>query len=277
MSTRHTVRRLEHTRRAPAEPIAPPPDIDGDQLAREVTQSFRDELSKYYRFRQAEPNWLNPASPTVDWELDDIRSKPPEQVTFRDLDRLAKADPAESAAQWRAIQAAARDDLDRGWLAARAVEYQGGSAWERACFLAVRDRLRQAWRPRTDAEAMLIDEMAQYEVVRLWWVGVLGVRSRDPFVLANHKAQCVKTNERTQTAVGATVEAGRMIERLQRLSQNAARLLVHLRRGHSTVVFQKSGQVNIGVGQQLNVGPVADGTGSGPLERSSGPCGGPGL
>jgi len=138
----------------------------------------------------------------------------------------------------------------------------GGSAWERACFLAVRDRLRRAWQPRNDGEAMLLDEMAQYELVRLWWIGVLAMRSRDPFTVTHRRALGDRSEERKLSTAEATVEAGRMVERLQRLYQNAVRLLVNLRRGKATVVYQRTGQVNVGVGQQMNVGTVAGETGS---------------
>ena len=268
MTTRPNLNRLERGLRAlnPAGPNGDAGEPDADQLAREVARAFADELARYRRLREAEPERLHPADPPTDLERDALRTTPPEQVTFAHLDRLARTDPSEAAVQWEAVKAAARADLDRGWLAARAVEYQGGSAWERACFLAVRDRLRRAWRPRTDAEALLIDEMAQYEVVRQWWVGVLAMRSRDPLTLTHRKAQADRTDERRQTAVEATAEAGRMVERLQRLYQNAVRLLLSLRRGKATVVYQRTGQVNVGVGQQMNVGapaggPAVDGVG----------------
>ena len=106
----------------PAIPADPPPEPDGDQLAREAAAAFADELARYRRLHEAEPERLNPADPPEDWELDGLRSRPPDQVTFRDLGRLARVDPAEFAARWEAVKAAARADLDRGWLAARAVE-----------------------------------------------------------------------------------------------------------------------------------------------------------
>jgi hypothetical protein len=109
---------------------------------------------------------------------------------------------------------------------------------------------------------MLLDEMAQYELVRLWWVGVLSMRSRDPFTVTHRRAHGDRSEERRLSAAEATVEAGRMVERLQRLYQNAVRLLVHLRRGKATVVYQRTGQVNVGVGQQMNVGAVVGETGS---------------
>jgi hypothetical protein len=271
VSRRPALDRIERGVRArdaatPADPAAEPA---ADQLAREVTEAFAVELARYNRLRAAQPELLHPADPPDGWELNALRDQPPDQVTFADIDRLARADPAQAAARWEAVKATARADLDRGWLAARALAYLGGSAWERACFLAVRDRLRQAWRPRTGAEALLVDEMAQYEVVRQWWIGVLGMRSRDPMTVTHRKFRGEGEEDRRQSAAEATVEAGRMVERLQRLYQNAVRLLIALRRGHPTVVFQRSGQVNVGVGQQLNVGPVAGATSpeaDGPVE-----------
>jgi hypothetical protein len=243
--------------RAVPDPVEPPPDIDGDQLAREVTRAFTDELARYERLRAAEPERLDPSEAPDGHELDSIRTKLPEEVSFGNLHRLAAADPEAAAAQWEVVKATARDDLARGWLAARALEYQGGSAWDRAGFLAERDRLRRAWQPRNGAEALLVDQMAQYEVLRLWWVGVLALRSRDPFTLAHRKARAFDDDERRQSAAEATAEAGRMVGLFQGLFEKAVRLLVSLRRGPRAAVIQNSGQVNIGVEQQVNVIPMA--------------------
>jgi hypothetical protein len=270
MSPKPNLGRLERGVRALAPPAPDPAaDLDPDQLAREVARAFADELAQYRRLQPTEPERLNPADPPADWELTAVRTKPPDQVTFADLERLARTDPAEATARWEEVKAGARRDLDRGWAAARAVEYLGGSAWERACFLAVRDRLRRAWRPRNDGEAMLLDEMAQYELVRQWWVGVLSLRSRDPATITRRRPQGDRGDDRRQSAAEATAEAGRMVERLQRLYQNAVRLLLSLRRGKATVVYQRTGQVNVGVGQQMNVGTPAE-----PEARSEGDAGG---
>jgi hypothetical protein len=110
---------------------------------------------------------------------------------------------------------------------------------------------------------MLLDEMAQYELVRQWWVGVLSLRSREPATITRRRTQGDRGDDRRQSAAEATAEAGRMVERLQRLYQNAVRLLLSLRRGKATVVYQRTGQVNVGVGQQMNVGAAG-----GPADRS---------
>jgi hypothetical protein len=255
MTTRSAIARVERNRaHVPAVPDPPPVESDGRQLARETTQAYLDELERYRRVRAAEPERLDPDVPPEWWELDAIRAKPPSKVTFNDLERLSRVNPAAVPPAWAAVEAAARDDLDGGWLAARALEHEGGRAWDRACFFAVRDRLRRAWLPRSAAEALLIDEIAQYEWLRQQWVAILATRTRDPAALARRKAQEAHLGERYQSAAEATVEAGRMVALFRRLYQDAVRQLLSVRRGGSKVaVFGGSGPVNVTAGPQLNV------------------------
>jgi len=154
-------------------------------------------------------------------------------------------------------------------LAARALEELGGSAWDRACFGAVRRRLRDAWPPRNAGEAMLIDEMAQYETMRRHWVSILSTMSRQPQTIVRLlRRDSRSTEERTQHAAQSTMEAARMVERLQRMYQNALRTLLGLRRGRAPFIVQRSGQVNVAMGPQLNIGSAtADPPGGGPETR----------
>ena len=91
MSNRPNLGRLERRVQAlaPADP-ATATEPDADQLAREVAQAFADELALYRRLLPNQPELLNPADRPDDWELSAIRDKPPDQVTFADLDRLAR-------------------------------------------------------------------------------------------------------------------------------------------------------------------------------------------
>jgi hypothetical protein len=136
------------------------------------------------------------------------------------------------------------------------------SAWDRACFFAVRDRLRRAWQPRTDAEALLLDEIAQYELVRREWVRILSWLSRHPKTVDGYQRNGDYVEERDRRTIGAvqaTAEAARMVERLQRLQQAAVRTLLGLRRTRAAVTVRNTGPVNVALGPQLNVaGPPAD-------------------
>jgi hypothetical protein len=227
---------------------------DGDQLAREVVQAYADELRRYRHLKDREPERLDPAERPDDWDVKIVREQPPEKVSFFDVEKLSRIDPAQGEALWLQVKEAARRDLDSGWLAGRALEYLGGSAWERACFLAIRDRLRRAWKPRNDCESMLVDEIAQYEMLRLQWLAVFSMRSRDPETLLQRKRLSDSSeSERRLTAHEQTAEAARMVEHIQRLHQNAIRTLLSMRRGKKPTVFQRADQLNVALGPQLNV------------------------
>jgi hypothetical protein len=257
------VRELSEDPPDPA-PLPPAePDADAHQLAREAAQAFADQLARF-RTAKARDKPSDPAVAPDDWDLRLIRQQAPEDFTFFDIERLARHDPAEAAARWEEVKAAARRDLDSGWLAGRALEYQGGSAWDRACFLAVRDRLRRAWQPRTDVEALLLDEIAQYELVRREWVRILSYLSRHPRTVIGYQTNGEYVRDRDHRTIGAvqaTAEAARMVERMQRLQQAAVRTLLNLRRTRATVTVRNTGPVNVALGPQVNVAgprPPAD-------------------
>ena len=267
MNPNHAVVRLERSARVPAAeppPPAPPPEHDADQLAREAARALAEEFDRYHQALLAKQNYPNPADRPSDWETQRLQNSPPEDFSFSDFERLARADPALATARWEQVKAAARRDVVTGWAAARALTALGGDAWGRAGFMALRDRLRQAWHPRHAAEALLIDEIAQYELLRRQWVHLLSYLSHSPFTLTDlvRSAQPDRKekNPSVAGAVKATVEASRMIDRLQRLTQNAIRTLLNLRRARGSVTVQNSGLMNLNVGpQQVNVGGAGPG------------------
>jgi hypothetical protein len=241
-------------------PALPPPAVEAEEVVRELARAFTADLEQYRRGRGLAAERPDPAEPPPAWLVESILAAPPETVTFADLDRLTRADPATAAQRWMDVLAAARRDVAGGWHAARAVEPQGGSAWERAVFLAVREALHRAWPPRHDGEALLLDEMAQYEVLRRAWLGVLALHSGDPAALPARRRRGEADEPRRLTAAEPTAEAVRMVERLQRLFQAALRLFLAQRRRRVPLVFHGSGPVNVAVGRQLNMtatGPVS--------------------
>jgi hypothetical protein len=234
-------------------PTEPEPEREGRELARELVQAFEEEWHKYRRIREKEPDWPDPAQPPPDWQLENIRKKPAEKIDFFDLERLARVDPAEAATRWQQVKDTARHDLAGGEHAARALEFMGGNAWERACFMVLREQLHAAWRPSNAGEALLLDEMAQYELTRRKWIGIVSMRSQEPATLLSHARRGDRAEPRRQDSAEATQEAMRMVERLQRLYHNALRMLLSLRRGKAQVIVRKAGQVNLSAGPQLNV------------------------
>lgn len=239
-------------------PAAPAPEVEASQLAREAIQAFKEELETYRRLKDREPNRDDPKE-TPNWRVESILEQPPENFSFFDFEFLSRVDPAQAMARWEEVKAAARTDLQIGYTAARALEYQGGSAWERANYLAIRERLFQAWSPRHPGEAMLLEEMAQYEMIRLQWVRIISLWSRDPRIqLSLQMPDYQRVEKRDLTAAQANLEAIRMVERLQRLYQNALRTLLNSRRSKSAFIVQRSGQVNVALGAQVNGCVTAD-------------------
>jgi hypothetical protein len=203
-------------------PTAPAIGNDVEVLARELSRTFTDELWKYRNARDAQMNLFDPMDVSFEKCLETIREKSPDAITFHEIECLSRKHPEEALARWEEVKAAARQDLTSGWQAARGVS---GEAWGRACFLAIRKEFRQLWPPRNGVEAMLLDEIAQYEMLRRKMVDRLTSGS------------WVGNAERGKE-YSATVEMGKMIDRLQRLIHYAMRTLFTIRRAQRPVTHR---------------------------------------
>jgi hypothetical protein len=262
---RNSVTRMEQgvrTRRSAdtTSPAEVTPQSDADLLAREAARVFAEQLAW---FKKTKDDLFDPNLAPTEHYLARITAGPPEDFSFDDFEQLTKTDPARALKRWDEVKAAARRELDSGWRAARTIEGMDPNAWQRALFLAVRDRLRETWQPRTDAEALLVDEIAQYEMIREQWVKSLAHMSREQEAIYDlkHRRDDLKDRDikRNISALEATREATNMVERVQRLQQNAIRTLLSLRRTKATFTVRNTGSVNVALGPQLNVaGPPAD-------------------
>jgi len=244
------IRKKNRNQRAESPPeIATPQAAEGDAraLAREMIVAFVNELKKY---RKLASDQGATAEQPAEEQIKSILELPPHMVTFDDLEELSRVDSARAFTRWVEMRTAARDDLISGRLASYAVEEAGGTAWERAMFLAIREELYRAWSPRHAGEAMLLDEMAQYESIRLKWVSIISRWSRDPRIQHSlRNREFLGNKKREISAAEANIEAIRMIERLQKLYQRSLRTLLDSRRGKSAFIVQKAKQMNVAIGQ----------------------------
>jgi hypothetical protein len=224
------------------------------ELAREMHRAVKNELERLHHSGEELSGRPDPRKPLPDHYLKYLEDSPPEQISFFDLERIASVDPALMLARWEKVKQTACENLAGGWMNARALEFMGGSAWERACFAAIRQSLRRAWPPRNDGEALLIDQMAQYELMRQNWVGILSLKSRQPQTITSMESKQIRgDSSRKATAIEATLEAVRMVERLQRLYDSALRTLMSLRRVKTPPIYGPVGQVNVAAGPQINI------------------------
>jgi hypothetical protein len=204
-------------------PSAPAAGSDAAVLARELSQAFTEQLWQFRKARDGEMSLFD--FKDVSWEkiLQTMRDKSPDKITFHELEVLSREHPDAALARWEEVKAAARLDLANGWQAARGVS---GNAWERACFLAIREQFHLLWPPRNGVEAMLLDEIAQYEMLRREMVDRL---ARGSWIGDDHRGK----------QYAATVEMGRMVERLQRMIHDALRTLMNIRRAQAPPVVQR--------------------------------------
>lgn len=246
-------------------PVTPPPDqllmppspvpSEASALAREMAAAYRG-LLEYYRdqYQLAPPAALAKAELSFRPEYaDDLLRGPADQVTWHGLAHLAEHRPELAQRCWERVQREARDELRSGHRAAKAMEGYYSHPWRRAQFLAVREDLAEAWRPRNGVELQLIDTMAQAQTAILFWQEQLTDYSR---MEVNTRQRDVKESGRWSpprvSEAQAIEQAAAMVDRFNKIFLRTLRALRDLRRYAPAVIVQNAGQVNVG-GQQVNV------------------------
>jgi len=235
--------------------VAAPDKSEARMVAREMATAYRSSVEYHKKTlnvpaHEAVAKAEEPCSLDREWRILDC---PAEEVSWADLEELARKRPERALLRWEEVKQAAREELQCGHRAAQAVEGYGSSVWQRAEFLAIREELAQEWQPRNGIERQLIDTMAQAQTAMLFWQKLLMLRAsvepmRDGRNLNEHGAwapPCVSDHQ-------ALEQAGAMVERFNRMFLRALRVLRDLRRHSTPVVVRKAGQVNVGR-QQVNV------------------------
>jgi hypothetical protein len=232
-----------------------PPASEAGPLAAEVAAAFGRMAGHYRNVYGQAPDEAR-ASALAGSEhpayVEHLFNGPPDQVSWHDLDELSRRDPALALRRWDAVKQAAREEVATGFRAAAALEGYDSCCWGRARFLAVRTMLGEAWRARDAQEWMLIDQMAQWQVL-LWRCqetmnayAVMAARG------CKRDTQGGEPELPRLSWAEAQERAAREAERLHRLYLRTLRALRDHRRMRTPVVVRRAGQVNIGQ-QQVNV------------------------
>jgi hypothetical protein len=251
-------RELADLRRAVRDEAALPPSLpaadESVPLACELAADFGARLKGYREAWGLSPEEalarVGEAHPA---DEERILHAPPDQVEWLDLERLARRDPELARRLWEEVKQAARQELQSGHRAARALEPLS-DCWARARFLAIRDDLATALRPRNGLERQLIDMLTQAQTMLLLWqenlvaMTLLAARARkpDPDRPGHPLGRRLSEAEMTD-------EAATMVERWHGAFLRTLKALRDLRRYAPTVIVRSAGQVNVG-GQQVNVG-----------------------
>jgi len=233
-----------------------PTDIaEADPLAVELARSFGQMVS-FYRHQlemsgpeaDARARGADDPPDEAAADLARIRARPPDQVSWFDLNRVADRDPEALAEVWRALKAAARDELHSGHRTARALDWDG-RPWDRARFLAIRDSFRADYRPGPGIEAALVDLAAEAFGDYLAWSEQLHMQAGTEAVIErNDLDRHGKWKPQRIFSADAMAESARMAERAHTRFLRTVATLGDLRRTGPVYV----GQVNIAP-QQVNI------------------------
>ncbi len=194
------------------------------------------------------------ADDTPDQAADDlarIRARPPDQVSWFDLNRVVDRDPEAFTELWQDLKAAARDELASGHRTAQALDWDG-RPWDRARFLAIRDSFRADYQPRPGIEAALVDLAAEAYGDYLAWSEQLHMQAVTEADIERHDiARTGKWKPQRIGSAEAMEQSARMAERAHLRFLRTVAALGNLRRSGPVYVGQ-AGQVNIAP-QQVNI------------------------
>ena len=110
--------------------------------------------------------------------IERIRAAPPDQVSWLDLQILAKHSPELAVQRWQEVKQAARNELKSGHRAASVVASPAGTlCWGKARYLALRAELLEGWQPRNSVERLLLDTLMQLQGQYENWFQVLTSRT----------------------------------------------------------------------------------------------------
>ena len=152
---------------------------EAEVLAREMASAF-GRMVLYYQehygltAEEARKRAYSPPSPEREKRLQEM---PADQVSWHDLNEVAKTDPERSLRAWETVKAAALNELRTGHRAAEMMEPAGSHCWRRARFLAIRNDLAAEWQPCNGIERQLIDTMAQAQESYFHWLTTLTSRA----------------------------------------------------------------------------------------------------
>jgi hypothetical protein len=172
------------------------------------------------------------------------RPRPPEVLSWTDVNQLCSNDPAAFSQKWEEMLKGARAELRDGTRSVATLsDVCATSPWRLARFFAVREELSADWLPQNGVERLLVDDLAQSYT--------LSVFCRE--IVAALIAQFQSTSRRglggeEPPPPGDPEEleqAMQMLERHHAMYVRTLKALQDARRARPAVVVGRAGQVNV--------------------------------
>jgi hypothetical protein len=178
-------------------------------------------------------------------DLARIRDRPPDQVSWFDLNRLVERDPAAMDVVWEDIKEAAYRELVSGQRTAKALTWDS-RPWERARFLAIRESLRGEPPPQPGIETALVDLAAEAYADYLEWTEHLHMQAGTEVQSEKQILEHDGAWRPMRLSYAEAIEhSSTMAERAHRRFLRTVAALGQLRQTAPVYVAQ-AGQVNIG-------------------------------
>ncbi|HZV05263.1 MAG TPA: hypothetical protein VE999_09295, partial [Gemmataceae bacterium] len=200
-----------------------------NELARELARGFGEKVEEYRKYGDLSLHEARQrAAENSPGRIDRALNAPPDEVSWFDLDALTRKDPALALQRWEQIKEAARNEIRSGYRAALTVQDDCGP-WERARFAAVRAELMEAWKPCNAQEQLLVDQLAQWQVLLWRWQDALSTWTTHATFAPRQakKGESYKTMRLSESE--ALERAAAMVERLHRLYLRTLKALQDLR------------------------------------------------
>jgi hypothetical protein len=229
------------------------PADEARELARATAAEFGELVGQYKEFfKLSVQDAIARSESGSDTLLKRAMQAPPDEVSWHDLDIIARDDPAAAQRRWEEVKEAARGELRTGHRAAVGVNGECDSAWSRARFLAVRNELVDSLGPRNAVELLLIDQLAAYQVqIWDWQLTLTAYTSLATLGMRHERHQRIEREKLRLTDAEAMEQAAAMVERFQRMFCRALTAFQAQRR-QTPVVFRRAAQVNLAQNQQIN-------------------------
>lgn len=219
---------------------------------RRMAVFYRDQLELTGPAADARARGADDTPEQAAADLARIRDRPPDQLSWFDLTRLAERQPEDMAAIWRRLKEQARHEFASGHRAADALEWQG-SPWDRARFLAIRDSFQADGPPPSGIEAALIDSAAEAFSTYLEWTEQhIRMVSVDMKHEEQRSEQYGEWQPQRLSYAHAIDNAARMAEQAHTRFLRTVKMLHEVRKLAPSVYVGHAGQVNVGH-QQVNM------------------------
>lgn len=228
-------------------------------LARELAHAYRrmaafyhDQLKLSGPEADARARGLDYTAHEAAADRQRILERPPDQVSWFDLNRLIERNPEDMIVVWSQIKAHAQEELASGYRTAHALDWNS-RLWQQARFLAIRDSFRASTPPQNGIESALIDTAAEAFGDYLELTEHFHMQISSEVETEQHRLEREGGWTPPRLSMAEAIEqSSKLAERAHTRFLRTIKMLHDLRRLTPIVYVGNASQVNVG-SQQVNV------------------------